>query len=221
MNNRKFRPLIFCVLVFVLVGALISGCSSFPNLTFQKEKLQKYHDSGKYEADIQSVIDHATVYVKNRTESGEQNLAIVLDIDETSLTDWDYIQDYDFGWEKKSFSDWIERANAKPIRPTLQFYRFAKKLGIKVFFITGRTQNFEQATVKNLNAAGYENCDGVFLKPVTDHSPSVSTFKTSIRRRLSNQGLKIIANIGDQDSDLKGGFAERVFKLPDPFYYSP
>jgi hypothetical protein len=27
----------------------------------------------------------------------------------------------------------------------------------------------------------------------------------------------IIANIGDQPSDLAGGFAERVFLLPDPF----
>jgi acid phosphatase len=221
MNGAKFQKLIFSVLVFLYFLALASGCSSLPNLTFQKERLQKYHDSGKYEADIQSVIDRATVHVKNRAASGEQNLAIVLDIDETSLTDWDYILAYDFGWDKKSFSDWIERANAKPIQPTLQFYCFAKKLGIKVFFITGRTQDFEQATVKNLNAAGYENFDGVFLKPVTDHSPSVSTFKTSTRRRLSDQGLKIIANIGDQDSDLKGGFAECAFKLPDPFYYSP
>jgi hypothetical protein len=27
-----------------------------------------------------------------------------------------------------------------------------------------------------------------------------------------------VANLGDQVSDLSGGFAEKTFKLPDPFY---
>jgi acid phosphatase len=31
-------------------------------------------------------------------------------------------------------------------------------------------------------------------------------------------GRTIIANIGDQMSDLNGGYAERTFKLADPFY---
>jgi hypothetical protein len=28
-------------------------------------------------------------------------------------------------------------------------------------------------------------------------------------------------NIGDQMSDLDGGFAERTYKLPNPFYFIP
>jgi len=27
--------------------------------------------------------------------------------------------------------------------------------------------------------------------------------------------------VGDQFSDLKGGFADKGFKLPDPYYYIP
>ena len=30
-----------------------------------------------------------------------------------------------------------------------------------------------------------------------------------------------IANLGDQESDLIGGHAERTFKLPNPFYLMP
>jgi hypothetical protein len=30
-----------------------------------------------------------------------------------------------------------------------------------------------------------------------------------------------VANFGDQPSDLKGGHAERTFKLPNPNYYLP
>ena len=35
------------------------------------------------------------------------------------------------------------------------------------------------------------------------------------------QKLTIIASVGDQWSDLDGGYAERVFKLPNPFYFIP
>jgi len=31
----------------------------------------------------------------------------------------------------------------------------------------------------------------------------------------------IIVNAGDQESDLAGGYAERAYKLPNPFYYIP
>jgi HAD superfamily, subfamily IIIB (Acid phosphatase) len=30
------------------------------------------------------------------------------------------------------------------------------------------------------------------------------------------EGYTIILSVGDQESDLKGGYAERVFKLPNP-----
>ena len=46
-----------------------------------------------------------------------------------------------------------------------------------------------------------------------------------IFRRESPDGATgwhtIIANVGDQWSDLDGGFAERVFKLPNPVYFIP
>jgi hypothetical protein len=28
-----------------------------------------------------------------------------------------------------------------------------------------------------------------------------------------------VVNLGDQESDLDGGHAERAFKLPNPFYF--
>ena len=34
-------------------------------------------------------------------------------------------------------------------------------------------------------------------------------------------GFTIILSVGDQESDLKGGYAERTFKLPNPVYYLP
>jgi acid phosphatase len=46
----------------------------------------------------------------------------------------------------------------------------------------------------------------------------VSDRKTAARRALYREGYTIVANLGDQESDLRGGYAEHIFKLPDPLY---
>jgi len=46
-------------------------------------------------------------------------------------------------------------------------------------------------------------------------------FKAPERRKIAEQGYAIILNVGDQESDFKGGYAERTFKLPNPVYYLP
>ena len=46
-------------------------------------------------------------------------------------------------------------------------------------------------------------------------------FKSAARGEIEAKGYHIVVNIGDQYSVLAGGYAERVFKLPDPFYYIP
>ena len=50
--------------------------------------------------------------------------------------------------------------------------------------------------------------------PRTLHEP---LFKAEIELA----GYSIIANVGDQPSDLLGGHSERDFLLPDPFYRVP
>ncbi|TIP90617.1 MAG: acid phosphatase, partial [Mesorhizobium sp.] len=43
-------------------------------------------------------------------------------------------------------------------------------------------------------------------------------FKAPIRAEIEKAGYTIIANVGDQPSDLFGGHAEKLFLLPNPFY---
>jgi hypothetical protein len=42
-----------------------------------------------------------------------------------------------------------------------------------------------------------------------------------VRKEITAKGYTIVANIGDQYSDLVVGCAEGKFKLPDPMYYIP
>jgi acid phosphatase len=59
------------------------------------------------------------------------------------------------------------------------------------------------------------------MEPVGAHFASAADFKTPQRAAIQGRGYTIIANIGDQPSDLDGGFAERTYLLPNPFYRIP
>ena len=46
-------------------------------------------------------------------------------------------------------------------------------------------------------------------------------YKSGTRAYIESLGYDIVADFGDQYSDLKGGFADKTFKLPNPSYFLP
>ncbi len=46
-------------------------------------------------------------------------------------------------------------------------------------------------------------------------------YKSGTRAYIESQGYDIVADFGDQYSDLLGGYADKTFKLPNPNYYLP
>ncbi|MBI2786195.1 MAG: acid phosphatase [Legionella longbeachae] len=197
-----------------------------PNLTLVKKELKNYHDSGLYQQQLTQVIQKAKTYIDaqaamNQKEKQHKKLAIVLDIDETSLSNYKYIIQRDFGGTKENFHKDILDANAPAIEPMLALYKNALQHGVKVFFVTGRNETERSATEKNLIKAGYTKWTGLYLRPQNYSSKSIIPFKSKARKRISEKGYTIVASIGDQYSDLKGGYAKKVFKLPNPYYYLP
>jgi len=87
-----------------------------------------------------------------------------------------------------------------------------------VFFITGRPEAQRAATEGNLRKAGFGDYVKLFMVPNGAHFTSAADFKTPVRAEIERLGYTIIANVGDQPSDLLGGHAEKKFLLPNPFY---
>jgi predicted secreted acid phosphatase len=192
------------------------------NLSFAKLALMQYHDSGEYLQDQTTVGQKALRFLEQRIKQpSAQPLAMVLDIDETSLSNYPDMVKMTFGGRLVDINKAVCKGLDPAIQPTLALYQFAKANHIAVFFISGRRENCKQATINNLNNVGYHDWDGLFLRPNTDHNHSVIPFKTSVRSHLTQQGYVIMLNMGDQESDLAGGYAEKTFKLPDPFYFLP
>jgi len=111
------------------------------------------------------------------------------------------------------------KANA--IAGTLALFKAVKARNVAVFFVTSRykDEKLRAATVKNLQAAGYEGWAGLVLRPSTAGNMTIAGYKSSERGKIAAQGYTIIVNVDDQQSDLNGGYAERAYKLPKPFYY--
>lgn len=196
------------------------------NLAEVKHRLQYYHDSGLYESDLENVISSAKLYLRQRVQMNantaeHKKLAIVLDIDETALSNYPAIKSLDFGGTIQSIDHRINEGIDPAIPATLKLYKLAQTLHVPIFFVTGRDEHLRAATISNLQHEGYHNWHDLYLRPPHHKKGSVAPFKATIRKKISEQGYDIVLNIGDQMSDLRGGYADRNLKLPNPFYYIP
>jgi len=200
-----------------------------PSLYETVRQVEEYIESGRYDADVAAVAREATAFLEQRAKTATKP-AIVLDIDETSLSNWPAYKLN--GWGRVTAGEcnletgpcglraWQRMGQSKAIAPTLALAHRAKALGVAVFFISGRPAALQQATERNLRDQGYDP-DGVIVMPEGAKFASAVDFKAPERRKLTERGYTILLSMGDQQSDLDGGFAERTFKLPNPVYFLP
>lgn len=196
------------------------------NLSLLKKNLQQYHDSGQYNHDVAEVIHEAEHYIEHRATENQhlahpKKLAVVLDIDETCLTNYNDMIKHDFTSNRTRIHKRILDANTPALQPTLALYHDAQAHGVNIFFVTGRAQSECDASRMNLEKTGYHHWTALFCRSPQDHEKSIIPFKSATRAAIEKKGYVIIASIGDQMSDLQGGHAERGFKLPNPYYYLP
>ncbi|HWP92758.1 MAG TPA: HAD family acid phosphatase [Thermodesulfobacteriota bacterium] len=224
--TRRLPGLFLLISTSLILVSGISSANEPENLHLAKQAAIFYHDSGEYDYDLGVVAQKAQDYLEKRISENnklknKKRLAVVLDIDETSLSNYRHLLALDFGIIPEIYKETIMEAVDPVIPGTLELYKYAKLNGVAVFFITGRTEDLKVATIKNLNNAGYKDWNGLFFKPSSYQQTSIIPYKSSIRKRIQESGYDIVLNIGDQYSDLAGGYSERSFKLPNPYYYIP
>jgi acid phosphatase len=198
------------------------------NLGDIKPVLIAYHDGGNYEKDLEAVDAAAEAYLIERA-SKVTRPALVLDIDETSLSNWAQIVANDFGYFADAPCDhlpkgpcgsiaWDARALSPAISSTLKLAQAASTHQVTIFFITGRYEAERAATETNLRDAKFPQWETLYMRPNGVPVGPAAAYKAPIREQITKLGYTIIVNVGDQPSDLAGGFSERTFLLPNPFY---
>src|ERR1035437_2480661 len=106
-----------CLFGFVALAALavLAGCAGPSNLYVQKQALIRYHDSGPYDDEVRRVADRAMNYIRKRAASGQTNLAVVLDIDDTAISTWGRLGKDDSARKDEMFAPWANTKVAPPI----------------------------------------------------------------------------------------------------------
>lgn len=190
-----------------------------------------YYQSGAYDRDLSIATSRAGAWMAERIPQARRP-AVVFDIDDTALSNWEVIKANDFGRVFKGpcrslpegpcgWVAWDLLGKSPAIPQSLALFHQARSLGAEVFFISGRDESQRAATERNLRAAGYDGYRRLILTPRGSHYASAADFKAPQRAAIEQAGYRIVANIGDQPSDLAGGHAERTFLLPNPFYRIP
>jgi predicted secreted acid phosphatase len=198
------------------------------NLNTVKQELKQYYscsDAKCYRPQLEKQADIALGFLKESVASAKpgERLAIVLDIDETALSNWAVELHDDFGYIPADSNSCVVFRCGKAISSTLRIFRQAENDKVAVFFITGRPEGQRADTAANLQTEGYDSWEELYLRP-EDHpkDQTVSQYKSGDRAKIVAKGYRIILNVGDQMSDLVGEpQAEHSVKLPNPFYFIP
>ena len=207
-----------------------------------------FADDSNYANEAQSVADAGSRWL-NAPHNGHGQKAILLDVDDTSLATWNYEIFSNWAFNPTTNADFVNNQRFPAVPGMVDMVNKAHAEGYAVFFLTGRPATQEAATLGNLTSdgigvdAGYpapttlnDGEDGLFTKPAVadypaylraacagDPNGSCTTlhYKSATRAHIESLGYDIVANFGDQFSDLNGGFADRTFKLPNPNYFLP
>jgi predicted secreted acid phosphatase len=208
----------------VFCSAAIISCKSMAepqNINQLKKDLVQYHDSGKYLEEHTKASNDAYNFLVNELSTHYYSKpAIVLDIDETCLSNYKNISADNFSQNQTQIHQSILRANGEALPGCQKLYQYAKAHHVDVFFISGRTTDEKSATIQNLESAGFHHWAGLYLlnKGLTPNYKNIETFKIATRKMLTANGYDILLSMGDKPTDFSGGYTKATFKLPNPYY---
>ena len=217
----KIIPII--MIPFLLLSTNISYAEFKPiSISQTKNEVQEYYESGEHEVDLKIISQNIKTTLLNEANINNDNkkLSIIFDIDDTALNNYKSMKADGFSNTDKLWDRIQEQVDIPANKPMLEVNNYAQKLGYTVFFITARLDKYTNTTKQSLKNAGYNNYAGLYLITNKYVNMPFNEFKTDMRKNIEKSGYTIIANIGDQYSDLTGGHSKFVYKLPNYMYGS-
>jgi hypothetical protein len=216
----RVRGLTVLLALLSLTGAAVALADE-PKPPASPQEIVEYRNSGEWGRAITRQADRARTFVRRwlaaHPRPRARRPAVVLDIDDTALSLYACGKARDF----ESVAVCAVETDLPANRPVRSFARYAQRRGVALVFITGRPEPLRQITRTALRNAGYRGWKRLVLRPADDHAASMVPYKSGARRELTRDGYRVLANLGDQRSDLKGGWSLRSYKLPNPMYFTP
>ena len=228
-------------------SGLTKAGAGIPNIDSVKATIRTYYAASSdgiadkktspYITEVAKLLNDQNAYLAQNAKAAPKP-AIVLDVDDTTL--WNYDMEdgaLHFDYDPAIQGQWVQDQLFPAVPGMAEFVDKAAKLGYAVFGLTGRNNDQEPATLANLTKVGYGTsftADSLYTKwtgkpgsTQPDYVKCATTscttveYKAGTRAHIEASGFTIMLNVGDQWSDLMGGHAKKVLKLPNPTYYLP
>jgi predicted secreted acid phosphatase len=184
------------------------------NLTFCKDDIINYVESGEYYSECNTRITIAKDELNKKLK--ESKVSVTIDIDDTAIELYGYWKLKDFAGTDETITQSFFLENEPALQPVFDFYTYCITNNVNVFFLTGRREEYRSWTKKLLNKAGYIDYYSLLMKPTNDNRNDAQ-FKTDTIKSLQNQGYVIAVNIDDQESEMNNT-ADYQCPIPNPMY---
>lgn len=198
--------------------------------------LHTFSPTGAYAREVASIAAGAQRYLayadRHHSRHGQHaKKAVLFDVDDTTLNTYNYEIFSNFVYNSATNAAFVNAGVFPPVPHMPDLVKYAASKGYTVLFLTGRPGTQRDGTLANLDNVDYPTVPSgnLYLKDYTvdtwlsSCAPTCTTiqYKSLTRQHIESLGYDIVANFGDQYSDLIGGHADKTFKLPNPMYFLP
>lgn len=139
--------------------------------------------------------------------TGSKPVAVIVDADETVIDNSAYeafLVGQDFGYSSKTWTPWMEAAEAKALPGAKEFLDYAAARGVEIFYVTNRKMVGFNGTKMNLTDLGFPFVDDKHLLLRTDSSDKQP------RRDTVARDYEIALLMGDNLNDFTSDFSKKT-----------
>jgi acid phosphatase len=211
---RRSLPRAATLALLIALAAVATAAAATVRTDAAPATLRADHDA--YMKLVTARFASATRLLDAQLAKHPKKPTVVLDIDETTLSNWACLDAADF--ELTGLANCIIASRSVAFPAARRFIAHARARKVAIAFITGAPQVVCAGRRRNLVAQGIKPPFALTCRPAGDHHDSLVPYKSAARKALIGKGATIVLNVGDQKSDLAGGAARRTLKLPNPVY---
>jgi predicted secreted acid phosphatase len=220
------------------IGLLVKDIDTYYGTTLDSNGVYQASSDSQYAKDLARLESDAKKYIKKAATKARhkgEKAAVVFDIDDTLLLSLDYEKKTNYTYNGTTWADYVNKADRPAVFGTPELVAYAESKGVEVFYNSGLSEAQRSAAVANLKKVGADinlDADHMFLKDKANPPAYLSScatpgawtcttvqYKSGTRQHIEDLGYDVVANFGDQYSDLEGGYADRTYKLPNPTYF--
>jgi predicted secreted acid phosphatase len=213
-----YRCLLLASVSLLTLGCRKKNAYSPPcNLTYAKQAVQEYYEDGHYREDLVSVVSQSINYFQ-RCHQFQDNDVAIFDVDETLLLSYPDSKNIQFGYIPKLYHDWVIKAQTPAVPEVKRLYDFFVYNGCKIILLTNRRDDAASATLRNLSRLGFHPPFQAIFRTDHENKDSAATYKARHRALIAARGYRIVACVGDQESDMSGGNTGYQVKIPNYIY---